>query len=133
MSGKVYLRYLIRQNIAGWCQQPFCFQKFVDNSLQCFTFTTQTNFPAHNFNFHWRWWDWIQATFYFLFFTLALLRLFLRILNYFSFDGNSITQLTIICIPRRKTFFHSHFDDAFCVWFCVFTQKFMFFFFFSKG
>jgi hypothetical protein len=33
----------------------FCFQKFVDNAQQCFTFTPQTNFPAHNLNFHLRW------------------------------------------------------------------------------
>ena len=31
---------------------PFCFQKFVDNSQQCFAFTPQANFPAHNLNFH---------------------------------------------------------------------------------
>ena len=36
----------IRRNIVGWCQQTFCFQKFLDNSQQCFAFTPQTNFPA---------------------------------------------------------------------------------------
>ena len=48
-----------RQNIAGWCQQTFCFLKFVDNTQQCFAFTPQANFPAHNLNFYWwwRWWD----------------------------------------------------------------------------
>ena len=30
----------------------FCFQKFVDNPQQCFAFTPQGNFPAHNLNFH---------------------------------------------------------------------------------
>ena len=40
----------IRQNIAGWCQQTFCFQKFDDNTQQCFGFTAQANFPAHNLN-----------------------------------------------------------------------------------
>jgi hypothetical protein len=42
--------------------QTFCFQKFVDNPQQCFAFTPQANFPAHNLNFHsrWRWWDGIQ-------------------------------------------------------------------------
>ena len=35
---------VIRQNIAGWCQQTFCFQKFVDNSQQCFDFTPQAKF-----------------------------------------------------------------------------------------
>ena len=30
---------LIRQIIAGWCQQTFCFQKIVDNTQQCFDFT----------------------------------------------------------------------------------------------
>ena len=60
----------IRQNIAGWCQQTFCFQKFVDNAQQCFAFTPQANFPAHNLNFHWmwRWWDRIQAIFLNLFY-----------------------------------------------------------------
>ena len=43
----------IRQNITGWCQQTFCFQKFVDNAEQCFAFTPHANFPAHNLNFHW--------------------------------------------------------------------------------
>ena len=40
IGGKVYLRYIIRQNIAirggtGCCQQTYCFQKFVDNTQQC--------------------------------------------------------------------------------------------------
>ena len=52
-----------RQNITGCCQQTFCFQNFVDNTQQCFAFTPQANFPAHNLNFYWRWWDQIQATF----------------------------------------------------------------------
>ena len=45
---------VIRQNIAGWCRQNFCFQKFVDNPWQCFAFTPEANFPAHYLNFHWR-------------------------------------------------------------------------------
>ena len=49
MGGKVYLSLeVIRQNIVGGCQQTFCFQKFVDNTQQCFAFTPQANFPAHN-------------------------------------------------------------------------------------
>ena len=40
ICGKVYLR----QNIAGGCQQPFCFQKFVDISQQCFALLPQGNF-----------------------------------------------------------------------------------------
>ena len=61
---------LIRQNIAGWCQQTFCFQKFLDNAEQCFVFMPQGNFPANNLNFHWRWrwWDWIKAIFLNLFY-----------------------------------------------------------------
>ena len=55
---KLYLR----QNIVRWCQQTFCFQKFVDNTQQYFAFTSEANFPAHNLNFHWRWWYRIQAT-----------------------------------------------------------------------
>ena len=56
---------VIRQNIApGWCQQTFCFQKFVDNVQQCFAFTPQANFLAHDyFDWSWKWWDGIQATF----------------------------------------------------------------------
>jgi hypothetical protein len=50
----------MRKNIAWWCQQIFCFQKFVDNGHQCFAFTRQANFPAHNLNFHWRWRWWNQ-------------------------------------------------------------------------
>ena len=45
----------VKQNIAGHCQQTFYFQKFVDNTQQCFAFTHQANSPAHNLNFHWRW------------------------------------------------------------------------------
>ena len=33
----------------------FFFQKFLDNTKQCFAFTTRVNFPANNLNFHWRW------------------------------------------------------------------------------
>ena len=39
------------QNITGHCQQTFCFQKFDDNAQQCFAFTPQANFPAHNLIF----------------------------------------------------------------------------------
>ena len=41
---------VIRQNIAGWCQQTFCFK-----AQQCFAFTPWANFPTHNLNFYWRW------------------------------------------------------------------------------
>ena len=51
---------VIRQNIDGWCHQPFCFQKFVDNVQQCFAFKPQANFSVHNLNFHWRWRWWDQ-------------------------------------------------------------------------
>ena len=43
---------VIRQNIAGLCQQTLCFQKFVENAQQSFAFTFQAIFPAHNLNFH---------------------------------------------------------------------------------
>ena len=43
---------VMRQNIATWCQQTFCIQKFVDNPQLCFAFTPKANFPAHNLNFH---------------------------------------------------------------------------------
>ena len=54
-----------RQNIAGRCQQAFCFQKFVDITQQCFALLPQVNSPNNNLNFHWRcrWCDRIQATF----------------------------------------------------------------------
>ena len=60
----------IRQNIAGWCQQTFCFQKFVDITQQCFALLPQVNFHANSLNFHsrWRWWDQIQAIFLNLFY-----------------------------------------------------------------
>ena len=45
---------VIRQIIAGWCQQTLCFQKFVDNAQQCFAFTPQANFPTHNFQWRWK-------------------------------------------------------------------------------
>ena len=56
VGGKVCLRH---------CQQTFEKKKFVDITQQCFAFTPQANFPAHNLNFHWRWrWcDQIQAIF----------------------------------------------------------------------
>ena len=62
-----------RQNIAGWCQQFFCFQKFVVSAQQYFAFTTQVNFPANNLNFRWRqrWWDRIQAIFLNLFYFIS--------------------------------------------------------------
>ena len=43
---------VIRQNIAGWCQQTSCFHKFVENIQQCFALTPEAIFPAHNLNFH---------------------------------------------------------------------------------
>ena len=33
----------------------FFFRMCVDNAQQCFAFTPEANFPAHNLNFHWRW------------------------------------------------------------------------------
>ena len=33
------------QNIDGWYQQTFCFQKFVDNTQQCFTLHLKQTFP----------------------------------------------------------------------------------------
>ena len=46
-----------------WCQQTFCFEKFVENVQQCFAFTAQANSLAHYLNFHLRWWYQNQATF----------------------------------------------------------------------
>ena len=54
----------------GDVNKIFYFQMFADNAQQCFAFTPQANFPAHNLNIHWRWrwWDRNHATFlkYFL-------------------------------------------------------------------
>ena len=50
--GRESLLEVIRQNIAGWCQQTSCFHKFVDNIQQCFALTPEAIFPAHNLNFH---------------------------------------------------------------------------------
>ena len=36
----------------GLCQQTFENKKFFDNARQCFAFTPQANFLAHNLNFH---------------------------------------------------------------------------------
>ena len=52
---KFCLFEIIRQNIARWCQKTFYFQKFSDNAQQCYAFTPQANFPAHDLNFHWGW------------------------------------------------------------------------------
>ena len=50
MGGKVCLMSK-RQNVAGSCQQTFENKEFVDITQQCFAFTPQANFPAHNLNF----------------------------------------------------------------------------------
>ena len=52
--GRETLLNVIRQNIAGWCQQTF-----ENKNKTKMSFTPQANFPAHNLNFHWRWriWD----------------------------------------------------------------------------
>ena len=41
----------------------FVFKSLLTIAQQCFAFTPQANFTAHNLNFHWRlrWWDQIQA------------------------------------------------------------------------
>ena len=36
---------MYRQNIVRWCQQSFCFQKFVDNTQRCFLHRMQTFLP----------------------------------------------------------------------------------------
>ena len=51
---------LIRKNIAGCHQQTFENKNFVDITQQCFAFTPQASFPAHNLNFHSRWGGWDQ-------------------------------------------------------------------------
>ena len=71
----------------GGVKKTFCFQKFVDNTQQCFAFTTQLNFAANNLDFHWRWrwWNQIQATF----------------LNLFYFTNNKIT--TYLPLPASSS------------------------------
>jgi hypothetical protein len=51
MGGKVSLRCK-GKTLLGDINKKNCFQNFVDNHQQCFAFTLQTNFPAHNLNFH---------------------------------------------------------------------------------
>ena len=50
MGGKVCL---IRKGktLLGVVNKLLNFQKFVDNAQQCFAFTPQANFPAHNLKF----------------------------------------------------------------------------------
>ena len=36
----------------GDANKAFDFPKLVDNDQQCFAFTPQANFPAHNLNLH---------------------------------------------------------------------------------
>ena len=43
---------MTKRNIAGCCQQTFKHKKVVDiTAQQCFAFTPQGNFPAHNLIF----------------------------------------------------------------------------------
>ena len=63
----------MRQNIAGWCHQTFCSQKYIDNAQQCLAFTSQANFPAHILNFHWGEGDGIKFRIPFkIFYTLSV-------------------------------------------------------------
>ena len=43
--GRKSLLEVIRQNIAGWCQQTFCFQKFVDNPGNVLPLHLKQTFP----------------------------------------------------------------------------------------
>ena len=43
---------VIRQNIAGCCEQTFDNKKFVDITKQGFALLPQVNYPAYNLNFH---------------------------------------------------------------------------------
>ena len=51
MGGKVCLRLIYRQNIAGHCQQTFENKKVVDINVLP-NLLPQVNFPANNLNFH---------------------------------------------------------------------------------
>jgi len=42
---------VLRQNIAGHCQQTFGSKTFVDITQQCFALLPQLNFSANNLNF----------------------------------------------------------------------------------
>ena len=42
---------VLRQNIAGHCQQAFENKKFVDITQQCFALLPQVNFPANDLTF----------------------------------------------------------------------------------
>ena len=60
----------IRQNIAGWCQQTFWIQKFVESIQQCFAFTPIIWIFTEGV----RWWDWIQNIFLNIFFLLKKIK-----------------------------------------------------------
>ena len=48
IAGKIHLRCK-GKTLLGVVNK---LQKFLDNPQQCFAFTPQANFPAHNLNFH---------------------------------------------------------------------------------
>ena len=81
----------------------FYFQKFVDNTQQCFAFTPQANFPAHNLNFQWRWrwWDQMQAIvlnlflLYYILFISPLLQKSQIIMNFLAWI--SLASRTYLC------------------------------------
>ena len=52
---------VLRQNIAGPCQQTFENKKFVDITQKFFALLPQVNFPANDLNFHWSEGDGIQS------------------------------------------------------------------------
>ena len=59
----------------------------VEISQQCFAFTPQANFPAHNLNFHsrLRWWDQIQTIFWNVFYFKYQHSFSLSKLHFYSF------------------------------------------------
>ena len=83
------------KTLLGSCQQTFCFQKFVDNAQQCFAFTPQSNFPAHDLNFHWRWRRWIESRLPFkVFFTLNIY------LHFCKFRILTLLMTTMMLLPK---------------------------------
>ena len=92
-----------------WCQQTFCFQKFVDNIQQCFAFAPQANFPDQNLHFHWRWrwWDWIQDIFLDLFYFNDIKRIKNPVFIHLSIMNKKFSSISV-CRPSRtptRTFF----------------------------
>ena len=78
---------------------------FVGNAQQCFAYTPQVNFPAHNLNFHWRWrwWDQIHATSLNLFYFTFYIDFFAILAISWLFHGTFWRFFTIITLTMSES------------------------------